>query len=153
MKFRILFSIMFLIMFVITLRRGRGQVHNGWGGKARLQLCQGVVARQVPEHVLWFIWFVRSILLTTFYISAIGWAAGAWSRLVIYSVICSFNFFLICSFNFFNKHLSAVGIPDICHFFHGQNFWRMKFTPKKRVNYDKIHKNCQFFALLRQNTQ
>ena len=53
-------------------------------------------------------------------------------------------------------------IPDICHFFlHGQNFWRIKFTPKKRVNYDKIHRklpifcvitakytvNCQFFAL------
>ena len=43
-------------------------------------------------------------------------------------------------------------------FLHGQNFWRIKFTPKKRVNYDKIHSklpiitatytvNCQFFAL------
>ena len=46
-------------------------------------------------------------------------------------------------------------------FLHGQNFWRIKFTPKKRVNYDKIHRklpifcvitakytvNCQFFAL------
>ena len=46
-------------------------------------------------------------------------------------------------------------------FLHEQKFWRMKFTPKKRVNYDKIHKklpifciitakytvNCQFFAL------
>ena len=53
-------------------------------------------------------------------------------------------------------------IPDICHFFlHEQNFWRIKFTPKKRVNYDKIHSkvpifcvitakytvNCQIFAL------
>ena len=53
-------------------------------------------------------------------------------------------------------------IPDICHFFlHGQNFWRIKFTLKKRVNYVKIHSklpivcvitakytvNYQFFAL------
>ena len=44
---------------------------------------------------------------------------------------------------------------------HRQNFWRIKFTPKKHVNYDKIHSklpifcvitakytvNCQFFAL------
>ena len=46
-------------------------------------------------------------------------------------------------------------------FLHGQRFWRIKFTPKKRVNYDKIHSklpifciitakytvNCQFLAL------
>ena len=46
-------------------------------------------------------------------------------------------------------------------FLHEQNFWRIKFTLKKRVNYDKIHRklpifcvitakytvNCQFFAL------
>ena len=46
-------------------------------------------------------------------------------------------------------------------FLHEQNFWKIKFTPKKRVNYDKIHRklpffcvitakytvNCQFFAL------
>ena len=46
-------------------------------------------------------------------------------------------------------------------FLHEQNFWRIKFTPKKRVNYDKIHRklpifcvitakytvNCKFFAL------
>ena len=52
-------------------------------------------------------------------------------------------------------------IPDICHFFTRAKFWRIKFTPKKRVNYDKIHRNlpifcvitakytvnCQFFAL------
>ena len=44
---------------------------------------------------------------------------------------------------------------------HEQNFWRIKFTPKKSVNYDKIHsklpifcvltakytENCQFFVL------
>ena len=46
-------------------------------------------------------------------------------------------------------------------FLHRPNFWRIKFTPKKRVNYDKIHSklpifcvitakytvNCQIFAL------
>ena len=46
-------------------------------------------------------------------------------------------------------------------FLHEQNFLRIEFTPKKRVNYDKIHSklpifcvitakytvNCQFFAL------
>ena len=36
---------------------------------------------------------------------------------------------------------------------HEQNFWIIKFTPKKRVNYDKYTENCQYFALLRQNTQ
>ena len=53
-------------------------------------------------------------------------------------------------------------IPDICRFFlHEQNFWRIKFTPKKtrklRQNTQKIAifcvitakytVNCQFFAL------
>ena len=28
---------------------------------------------------------------------------------------------------------------------HGQNFWGIKFTPKKRVNYDKIHKKLPIF--------
>ena len=46
-------------------------------------------------------------------------------------------------------------------FLHKQNFWRIKFIPKKTVNYGKIHSklpifcvitakytvNCQFFAL------
>ena len=38
-------------------------------------------------------------------------------------------------------------------FLHKQNFWRIKFTPKKRVNYDKIHRKLPIFVLLRQNTQ
>ena len=38
-------------------------------------------------------------------------------------------------------------------FLQEQNFWRIKFTPKKRVNYDKIHSKLPIFALLRQNTQ
>ena len=38
-------------------------------------------------------------------------------------------------------------------FLHEQNFWRIKFTPKKHVYYDKIHRKLPIFALLRQNTQ
>ena len=38
-------------------------------------------------------------------------------------------------------------------FLQKQNFWRIKFTPKKRVNYDKIHRKLPIFALLRHNTQ
>ena len=60
------------------------------------------------------------------------------------------------------KKKSAIFHTSYLSFFlHGQNFWRIKFTPKKRVNYDKIHGklpifcvitakytvNCQFFAL------
>ena len=32
-------------------------------------------------------------------------------------------------------------------FLHGQNFWRIKFTPKKRVNYDKIHSKLPIFRV------
>ena len=52
-------------------------------------------------------------------------------------------------------------LVSLSFFLHWHNFWRIKFTPKKRVNYDKIHSklpifcvitakytvNCQFFAL------
>merc|ERR1712012_226502 len=57
--------------------------------------------------------------------------------------------------------LGATAYLIFVFFLHRQNFWRIKFTPKKRVNYDKIHRklpifcvitanstiNCQFFAL------
>ena len=60
--------------------------------------------------------------------------------------------------------LSTIGkslISYLSFFLHKQNFWRVKFTPKNRVNYDKIRRklpifcvitakytvNCQFFAL------
>ena len=33
-------------------------------------------------------------------------------------------------------------------FLHEQNFWRMKFTPKKRVNYDKIHRKLPIFSII-----
>ena len=65
------------------------------------------------------------------------------------------------------KQYKIVIIWSIVHtwylsfFLRGQNFWSIKFTPKKRVNYDKIHSklpiycvitakytvNCQIFAL------
>ena len=33
-------------------------------------------------------------------------------------------------------------------FLHGQNFWRIKFTPKKCVNYDKIHSKLPIFCVI-----
>ena len=39
------------------------------------------------------------------------------------------------------------------NFFTGAKFLENKITPKKRVNYDKIHSKLPIFALLRQNTQ
>ena len=33
-------------------------------------------------------------------------------------------------------------------FLHEQNFWRIKFTPKKRVNYDKIHSKMPIFCVI-----
>ena len=33
-------------------------------------------------------------------------------------------------------------------FLHEQNFWRIKFTPKKRVNYGKIHSNLPIFCVI-----
>ena len=57
--------------------------------------------------------------------------------------------------------LGALAYLIFVIFLHEQNFGRIKFTPKKLVNYDKIHRklpifcvimakytvNCQFFAL------
>ena len=59
------------------------------------------------------------------------------------------------------RHLCTISYLIFVIFLHRQNFWRIEFTPKKRVNYDKIHSklpifcvitakytvNCQFFAL------
>ena len=33
-------------------------------------------------------------------------------------------------------------------FLHEQNFWRIRFTPKKRVNYDKIHSKLPIFCVI-----
>ena len=39
-------------------------------------------------------------------------------------------------------------IPNICQFFlHEQNFWGIKFTLKKRVNYDKIQSKLPNFRI------
>ena len=67
-----------------------------------------------------------------------------------------------------SSHLLVISLAHppghtwyLSFFLHWQNFWRKNFTPKKRVNYDKIHSklpifcvitakytvNCQFFAL------
>ena len=68
----------------------------------------------------------------------------------------SFRSKYINTFNSFFIHTSYLSF-----FLHEQNFWRKKFTPKKRVNYGKIHSklpifcvitakytvNCQIFAL------
>ena len=59
------------------------------------------------------------------------------------------------------RALTSIHTWYLSFFLHEQNFWRIKFTPKKRINYDKIHSklpifcvitvkytvNCQFFAL------
>ena len=52
-----------------------------------------------------------------------------------------------------HPHPAWIHTWYLSFFLHEQNFWRIKFTPKKRVNYDKIQRKLPFFALLRQNTQ
>ena len=49
------------------------------------------------------------------------------------------------------EQVSQVHTWYLSFFLHEPNFWRIKFTPKKRVNYGKIHSNCQFFALIWKN--
>ena len=65
------------------------------------------------------------------------------------------------SFFLFGRDLRKSPHLIFVIFLRGQNFWRIKFTPKKGVNYDKIHSklpifcvitakytvNCQIFAL------
>ena len=61
-----------------------------------------------------------------------------------------------------SDHWSVINHTSYLSFFlHEQKFWRIKFTPKESVNYDKMHRklpifcaitakytvNCQFFAL------
>ena len=47
-------------------------------------------------------------------------------------------------------HLHYHHTSYLSFFLHEQNFWRIKFTPKKRVNYGKIHSKLPFFVLLRE---
>ena len=78
--------------------------------------------------------------------------------MLIYVTTGPFIPFFLPTFSFFSAILHT---SYLSFFLHEQNFWRIKFTPKKRVNYDKIHRtlpifcvitakytvNCQFFAL------
>ena len=72
---------------------------------------------------------------------------------------CFLHFIHFAASSFVQIHFFAICmILQIClhtwylsFFLHWQNFWRIKFTPKKRVNYDKIHSKLPIFALLRQN--
>ena len=53
-----------------------------------------------------------------------------------------------------NRLIQVVKFPELLHtlylsfFLHGQNFWRIKFTPKKRLNYDKIHRKLPIFCVI-----
>ena len=56
----------------------------------------------------------------------------------------------------FNPRVAEVAPAHtwyLSFFLHWQNFWRIKFTPKNAYITTKYTVNCQFFALLRQNTQ
>ena len=69
------------------------------------------------------------------------------------------TYILVSVYTYFSSSISHTSY--LSFFLHEQNFWRIKFTLKKRVNYDKIHSklpifcvitakytvNCQFFAL------
>ena len=46
------------------------------------------------------------------------------------------------------KDSSQIHTWYLSIFLHGQHFWRIKFTPKKRVNYDKIHSKLPFFCVI-----
>ena len=90
-----------------------------------------------------------------------------WYKLPAYCMSFSFSaeFLILCNWQKykskclkrdkkFSLRMSLYSHTSYLSFLlHKQNFWRIKFTPKKRVNYDKIHSKLQFFALLRQNTQ
>ena len=52
------------------------------------------------------------------------------------------------------KRFSTQAMEKMSHpylifviFLHKQNFWRIKFTPKKRIYYDKIHSKLPIFCV------
>ena len=49
---------------------------------------------------------------------------------------------------FCNSSLWIVAYLIFVIFLHELNFWRIKFTPKKRVNYDKIHRKLPIFCVI-----
>ena len=52
-----------------------------------------------------------------------------------------------------NKYIKSRHTWYLSFFLHGQTFWRIKFTHKKRVNYDKIHSKLPIFCVITENTQ
>ena len=47
----------------------------------------------------------------------------------------------------FTKMILSTHTSYLSFFLHEQNFWRIKFTLKKRVNYDKIHSKWPIFCV------
>ena len=54
---------------------------------------------------------------------------------------------------FFTTPVSYVHTWYLSFFLHEQNFWRIKFTPKKRVNYDKIHRKLPILCVIGRERQ
>ena len=48
---------------------------------------------------------------------------------------------------FLTMIILAFHTSNLSFFLHGQNFWKIRFTPKKRVNYDKIHSKLPIFCV------
>ena len=42
---------------------------------------------------------------------------------------------------------TVIHTSYLSFFLHEQNFWRIKFTPKKRVKYGKIHSKLPIFRV------
>ena len=92
---------------------------------------------------------IEEIMLSNYYFDVVLLGAKFFVSLCLYKIVCCqiVYFLILVPICLFVSYLIFV------IFLHGQNFWRIKFTPKKRVNYYKIHRKLPFFALLRQNTQ
>ena len=45
----------------------------------------------------------------------------------------------------YDMGIRLVHTSYLSFFLHEQNFWRIKFTPKKRINYGKIHSKLPIF--------
>ena len=76
------------------------------------------------------------------------WCSFAWCQIFCFTLFVPNCLLPNCLFSYLGADLSICLIPDICLFLHGQNFWRIKFTPKKRVNYDKINRELPIFCVI-----
>ena len=78
-----------------------------------------------------------------------------WSQLCLVFKLEFMVLWLICcnDLKMFSKPTGNLQQEALLHtwylsfFLHWQNFWRIKFTPKKRVNYDKIHSKLPIFRV------